>query len=258
MESGRVVGGTELTSYKGWILALLLVVSGAVAAGGPSVPPSGGDSVYLPAGQPSMIFPPNFIALDVLVGSDGFGLGTFYRREINPDYFWFVSFSISESKDGREVERIDPFTGATFTPGKLNRFMVLPLFGGIQRRMFRNSITDSFRPFVNGGIGPVMIYEMPYSRITPSSNGGVQIEQVDFFSALSQGTSHFTFGGFVGFGANFGSEESTVFGANFRFYIIQLVGDGLPSLYNPYTGEVTGAKNSFGGFFITFHIGTGY
>jgi hypothetical protein len=247
-----------MKSVRGVLLAGLLIAGGNALAGGPASS-VGRDSVLTAGTQGAMNFPPNFIALDILASGEGFGLGTLYRREITPDLFWSVMLSVSESKDGREVERIDPYTGVTYTPGKLNRFLVLPLFGGLQRRMFREDITDTFRPFINAGVGPAMIYEMPYTKVLPmEGGGGFQVEQVDFFAALSQGKAHFTFGGFIGFGANFGADETTVFGINFRYYFIPLYGDGLPSLYNPYTGQITSYKKDFGGFFITFHIGTGY
>lgn len=242
---------------RGFLLVALLIAGADALAGGIGQS-ARRDSVFAAGTQGSMNFPPNFIALDILASGEGFGLGTLYRREITPDLFWSVMFSITEAKDGREVERIDPYTGVTYTPGKLNRFMVFPLFGGLQRRMFREDITDTFRPFLNAGVGPAVIYEMPYTKLHPLDGGGFEVEQVDFFAALSQGKAHFTFGGFIGFGANFGADESTVFGINFRYYFIPLYGQGLPSLYNPYTGAVSSYKKDFGGFFITFHIGTGY
>lgn len=241
------------------VVVVGLMIMGVVSslAGNPG-PVDGRDTVYAPFNQGNIVFPPNLWALDILVGSTGFGLGTFYRREITPDLFWFASLSISDAKDDREVERIDPYTGATFTPGKLNRFLVAPLFAGLQRRLFREDITDTFRPFINGGFGPAMVYEMPYSRVVRTESGAFMVDEVDFFEAIGQGTAHFTLGGFIGFGANFGAEQSPTMGVNFRYYIIQLYGDGLPSLYNPYTGAITSRKKDFGGFYLTFHIGTGF
>ena len=98
----------------------------------------------------------NAWGLDVLVSNDGFGLGTFYRREFTEDLFGFAMFSISESKDEREFEQYDYYYGVSYVPGKLQRFMVLPLTFGLQYRLFREDITDNFRPFVNAGAGPTM------------------------------------------------------------------------------------------------------
>ncbi|MBP1691923.1 MAG: hypothetical protein H6Q32_1275, partial [Bacteroidetes bacterium] len=105
---------------------------------------------------------PNIWSLDILLGNDGFGLGTIYRRSLTPDLSAFLSFSISESKDEREVEYYDYYYGTMVSPGKLNRFLVLPLMAGIQYRLFRDDIVDTFRPYLNAGAGPAMIYMMPY------------------------------------------------------------------------------------------------
>jgi len=195
--------------------------------------------------------------LDLLISNDGFGLGGFYRRKLTPDLSAFISLSVSGSKDEREVERYDPFTGTSFTPGKLNRFIVAPLFLGAQYRLFREDIVDTFRPYVSGGIGPTMVYAAPFVNLTVTDEGFVRPEEIEFFNSLSKGTAYFTPGGYLGFGAFFGSEESSVFGVNVRYYFIYLLNDGIPSLYDIRTGEVTAYKKDFGGFFITLNIGMG-
>jgi len=200
----------------------------------------------------------NLWGLDILVSSDGFGLGTFYRREVTPDISWFLSFSVSESKDPREVERYDPYTGVSFVPGKLNRFMVLPLMAGLQYRIFREEIMDTFRPYVNAGVGPTMIYAMPFSQLRPVGNGYFEATQVEFFKSIGMGKAYYTVAAYIGFGAHFGNEKTSVFGVNFRYYFTYLFNDGIPSLYNPSTGTISSYKTDFGGFFITLNIGMGY
>jgi hypothetical protein len=192
--------------------------------------------------------------LDILLSNNGFGLGAFYRREFTEDLSGFLTLSVSESKDEREVEQYDYF-GNVFVPGKLSRFLVVPLMVGIQYRLFREDITDSFRPYVNAGAGPTLIYASPFAEIIPQQPSGFELRQVDFFKSLGKGQPHYTAGAFVGIGASFGSEKSNVVGVNLRYYFTYLFGDGLPSLYDIYTGEVVGTKKEFGGFFITFNIG---
>jgi len=194
---------------------------------------------------------------DFLISTDGFGLGGFYRRDLTPDIAGVVSLSISESKDPREVDQIDPFTGVTYTPGKLNRFLVLPLMVGIQYRLFREDITDSFRPYVNAGVGPSMIYVMPYADETWDSTGTVQMNQVDFFAAIGRGHPRFTGGGFIGLGANFGPTTGSVMGFNLRYYFMYLMSGSIPSLVNTIDGSLISTKRDFGGFFITLNIGFG-
>ncbi|MFN0158418.1 MAG: hypothetical protein ACKVRP_10150 [Bacteroidota bacterium] len=199
----------------------------------------------------------NAWGMDILISNDGFGLGTFYRREFTPDLFGFVNFSISESKDGREVERYDPYTQVPFVPGKLNRFLVMPLLFGLQQRLFREDIMDTFRPYINAGAGPTLIFAAPFTEITQTTTG-FQTKQVEFFKSLGKGQAHYTASAFIGAGANFGSDKNNLFGVNFRYYFTYLFSDGLPSLYNERSGEVAGTKKDFGGFFITLNVGLSY
>jgi hypothetical protein len=201
----------------------------------------------------------NAWGLDVLVSNDGFGLGTFYRRQFTEDLSGFAMLSISESKEEKEFEFFDQFTFQSFTPGKLRRFLVMPLTAGVQYRLFREDIMDNFRPFVNAGAGPTMIFSAPFADLTYDANGTLaRVTQVEFFKSLGRGQAHYTASGFIGVGANFGNEASNVFGVNFRYYFTYLLGDGLPSLYEPGRGNVIATKKSFGGFFITLNVGMAY
>jgi hypothetical protein len=211
--------------------------------------------IALPDSEPAAFH--NAWGVDILISNGGFGLGMFYRREFSDEWYGFASLSVSESKDDREIEQFDYYTGTSFTPGKLNRFLVIPLMFGVQHRLFKDEITDNFRPYVNAGAGPTMIYVTPYTRITYTASGP-QFEQVEFFNALGKGQPHYTVGGFIGFGANFGTEKANLFGVNFRYYFTYLVGDGLPSLFNANDGTVSNTKKDFGGFFITLNVGMAY
>jgi len=198
----------------------------------------------------------NCWGVDIMASDGGFGLGVFYRRELSPDLSWFTTFSVSEAKDEREVEQFDPYTGLSYVPGKLNRFLVLPLYAGIQYRLFREDIVDTFRPFVNAAVGPTIVYSMPFANVTTSDGSVTNVDQVDFFKAIGSGQAHYTVGGYIGFGANFGSVKGSVFGVNFRYYVVTLLSGSLPSTYNLYDGSIEGTKKDFGGVVITLSLGT--
>lgn len=201
----------------------------------------------------------NAWGLDILVSNDGFGLGTFYRREFSDDLFGFAMFSISEAKDEREFEQFDPFLpGVSYVPGKLMRFLVMPLTIGVQYRVFKDAIADNFRPFINAGVGPTMIFAAPFVEMVRTASGTPVPSQVEFFKSLGKGQPHYTATAFIGVGANFGTEKANVLGVNFRYYFTYLFGNGLPSLYNLNTGEIAGRKKDFGGFFITLNVGTAH
>ncbi|MGA9117709.1 MAG: hypothetical protein WB626_13145 [Bacteroidota bacterium] len=220
-----------------------------------ATPDSLPQGAYVPASDtPSR---PNAWGLDVLISNDGFGMGLFYRRAFSPDLFGFASLSISESKEEREVERYDPFTGMTYVPGKLNRFFVIPLSVGIQQRVFREDILDTFRPYVTLGAGPTIVYAAPFTRILRDVSGP-RYETVEFFRSIGQGRAYYTASAFIGAGAHFGSEEGSLFGLNLRYYFTYLLDGGLESAFDERTGEVVGRKTAFGGFFITFTVGVAY
>jgi hypothetical protein len=244
------------------LLSLLFAVSaGASAGSGPAL-----RSLALRDGQASTpadtslagsVAQRSFLGLDIIISNDGFGLGGFFRKEFSEDWSGFVSFSVSESKDDREVERIDPYYGVSYTPGKLSRFLVMPVLVGVQRRLFREDITDTFRPYLNAGVGPALVFAAPYVEWVNDGTGYSQLQDVEFFKSLGRGRAHYTVSSFVGVGANFGSDRSSVFGLNFRYYFTYLFGDGLPSLYDTNTGAVVANKKSFGGFAITLNFGMG-
>lgn len=199
----------------------------------------------------------SFWGIDIMVSNGGFGLGGQYRREFTPTLAGQITFSVSEAKDDQEVEFFDPYSGTSYKPGKLNRFMILPLMAGIQYRLFRDEIVETFRPYVNASVGPAMIYQMPYAENVAPPGERPVYKEVEFFTSIGKGHPEYTFGGFIGAGAYFGSDNSSVFGINVRYYFIYMLNGGLPSLFNPATGEVTSYKTDFGGFYITLNIGTG-
>jgi len=179
----------------------------------------------------------NSWGINLLVSTNGFGLGTFYRHEYSQDISGFIDLSISEAKDDDEKDYYDYYTGVRFTPGKINRFLVVPLYLGIEKRLFADEIMDNFRPYINAAVGPTMIYVFPYSE--------------EYFSALGHGRPKYTAGGYVGLGAFFGSERSNLLGLNIRYYFVPYPA-GLPSL------ESVPPKKEFGGFYITLNFGSAW
>jgi hypothetical protein len=237
-------------------IMLLVAATGWSQQGGTVTSDTAGKKNVSPAMAETRV-PVTLWGFDLLLSNSGFGFGLSYRRQYTEDLAGQVALSVSESKEGKEVEYYDPYTGSSFVPGKLNRFMVVPLTVGAQYRLFREDIVDTFRPYLNAGIGPTMIWEMPFAHVTQNPSGPPTVDQVEFFNAISQGTPHFTVGGFIGAGAYFGSQQSAILGINIRYYINYLLSGGLPSQYNPATGEITNWKSSFGGFYITINIGMG-
>jgi len=193
--------------------------------------------IQAPQGETVINSVRNAWGINILVSTNGFGMGSFFRHEYTDEVSGFIDLSISEAKDDNEKDYVDYYTGQTYTPGEVNRFLVLPLFVGIEHRLFADQIVDNFRPYVTAAAGPAMIYVFPYNE--------------EYFSALGHGQAKYTAGGFIGAGAYFGSERSTVLGLNMRYYYIPYP-SGLESL------TYVSPKTQFGGFFITLTFGSGW
>ncbi|MDI6780137.1 MAG: hypothetical protein QME25_08125 [Bacteroidota bacterium] len=177
----------------------------------------------------------NSWGLDLMISTNGFGLGTFYGYEFSNELTGKISFLISDAKDEREVELYN-YYGQSFTPFKINRFLVFPLLFGIEYRLFKDEILDNFRPYVTAAAGPTMIYSTPYER--------------EFFNSLKYGQAHYTAGGYIGIGAFFGSERSNVLGMNIRYYVIPYP-KGIESMYKT-------TKKEFGGISLSISFGSGW
>lgn len=192
---------------------------------------------------------------DILLSNNGFGLAGFYRHQYTRDLFGTVTLGVAESKDDNEVEYYD-YWGQSYVPGKVNRFLLIPLHIGVQYRLFADDITDSFRPYVNAGAGPTVVLASPYNR--------------EYFNSLGYAQAHYTLGGYVGVGAFFGSDPGSLSGINIRYYFVPF-SNGIESLQDPGTDVIPQAgetfapytipgkirkKNDFGGFFITINLGS--
>ncbi|NJD22991.1 MAG: hypothetical protein FIA82_10055 [Melioribacter sp.] len=186
--------------------------------------------------RPPEIFPNNAWGVDVMFTEGGFGLGTFLRKSLAVDLTGFVDFSISETKDEREVTYIDYF-GNSYTPDKVNRSFQLPLNFGVQYRMFSESLTDNLRPYLAAGIGPTLIITTPYDK--------------EFFNAFGSAQTKYAIGGYVGFGANMGTSKSNLIGLNVRYYYTYVFGDGIENITNVF-------RKNFGQFALTLTVGIMY
>jgi hypothetical protein len=193
----------------------------------------------------------NAWGFDLLMSNNGFGAGFFLRHEYTDEIAGFLSFAVSDVKDPSEMEYIDPWTGQSIVPNKVNRLIYMPLVAGIQYRLFKDDIVDNFRPYFSAGFGPSLVFVAPYStpRIDPLT-GQSSYGQIDFFSSLKYGRLRYTVGGYIGAGAYFGLDKGSLSGLNFRYYF-----SPFPSGIQVMTNSIV--KN-FGGLYITLSFGTLY
>lgn len=172
--------------------------------------------------------------IDVLFSGNGFGLGGFYYHEFSHTLFGFAHLGISGVQNTDEFEEYDPRSQQWMVPNKINRLFMFPLTFGVQYRLFKDDVSENFRPFIQAGVGPSLIMSTPYSK--------------EFFSAFGDAQFHVRPGGFVGAGLYFGDGQKNLTGAHIRYYYIPFGGDGLASV------EGFPIKN-FGGIFLSLSVG---
>jgi hypothetical protein len=210
-----------------WILLIIII---------PQVNVNGQEIGELAPDKELEVFPDNAFGVDILFSEGGFGLGSFYRRQLSSTITFFTDFSISEAKDEREFEIYD-FFGTPVTVGKKNRVFIIPFTAGVQYRLFRSTISDNLRPYLNAGIGPTIAVVNPY--------------ELEFFEAFGKAQARYALGSYIGLGANFGLDKKSLIGVNLRYYFIRLFGEGVESLQNR-------KRKDLGGFFLTINIGMMY
>jgi hypothetical protein len=186
--------------------------------------------------KPPEIFPPNIWGMDLMFGEGGFGLGTFYRRSFSLTTTGFVDISFSETKDEREVDYVDIY-GNSYTPNAVNRSFQVPVNFGIQYRIFAETLTENFRPYIVMGVGPTFIITDPYDH--------------EFFNAIRYSKLHYGAGGYIGLGANMGISKKSLVGLKIYYYYSHIFDNGIENLTNEF-------RKDFGQFFITLNLGIMY
>jgi len=186
--------------------------------------------------RPAEVFPPNIWGMDIMFGEGGFGLGTFYRRSFSKTVTGFIDLSFSETKDERELDYVDIY-GNTYTPNKVNRSFQVPVNFGLQYRIFSETITENFRPYICLGVGPTFIITDPYDH--------------EFFNAIRYSKLHYGAGGYVGMGANIGISKTSLVGLKIYYFYSHVFDQGIENLTNEF-------RNDFGQFFITLNLGIMY
>ncbi|MCX6120200.1 MAG: hypothetical protein NTX44_01085 [Ignavibacteriales bacterium] len=213
--------------------------------------------VFTPS-NPNLIHPQSYRpmvrawGLDLLMSNNGFGLGTFYRYEMTDELSLMFNFAISDVKDETEFEQYD-YYGNSFVPGKKNRLLMMPLTASVEYRLFKDDIVDNFRPFIDAGLGPTMVFVAPYAHPTvyyypDGTYNYTDPGKIDFFTSLKYGKMRYTLGGYIGAGAYFGMEKGTITGLSVKYFYAQFP-DGIEVMYG-------GFVRTFGGLFITLSFGS--
>lgn len=179
----------------------------------------------------------------IFMNSFGYGVGVFYRHQFDDELSYQTEVEISSGKAENEFEQYNYF-GQTFTPGKLNSVILFPINNSINYRLFKEDIVDNFRPFITGSVGPLIIYQYPY-------------DPIDSFSGFGIGEWKFGMTGSIGFGADFGSNFTTIQGVSLK-YTLHYVPSGVAIMgYRDDSGKILDFRNTyiFQGIQISLNLG---
>jgi outer membrane protein W len=239
-----------------FLFFILLLSTGAFAQ---ALPGTDTTIIFTPS-NPNLIQPQSYRSatkawgLDLLMSNNGFGLGLFYRYELSDELSLMGNFAVSDVEGDAEFEQYD-YYGNSFVPGKKNRLLMIPVTFSMQYRLFKDEIADNFRPFVNAGVGPTMVYVSPYANpidyyFPDGTYAYTDPGKIDFFTALKYGKMHYTVGGFIGAGVYFGMDKGTLTGLSVKYFIAPF--------QNGFEVMQGGYIKNFGGLFITLSFGTMY
>lgn len=181
-------------------------------------------------------FPTNSWGVNLMFGEGGFGLGSFLKKELSKNFYGFIDFSISESKDEKEFDYVD-YYGVVYTFNKKNRVFVIPVNLGVQYRIFSDALTDNMRPFIGIAAGPTFVITNPYEK--------------EFFDALGYSTMKLAVGGYIAFGAYFGTSKTSLLGLTIKYSFAHMFDNGVENLFGRY-------RNNIGSLSISLDIGLQY
>jgi outer membrane protein W len=128
----------------------------------------------------------------------GFGAGMYYKHLLARNLSAGITLDIGGAKGPKEF--------ASESELKVNRIYVMPLILNLQYRVLADVLSEGLRPYLTAGAGPSFVMATD--------------AQEDFFTSFGNPVFTTTFGGYFGFGANFGLDPKANFGASLRYYII--------------------------------------
>jgi len=131
------------------------------------------------------------------VSTTGGGIGGKLKWGDRENTLHTLTLEVGGVKDEKEYLAYNYYWGYYETMNRKRYVFLVPMFYGIQKRLFKDKIEDNFRPFYIVEAGPL------YGVRFPVGNG--------FFSNIKRGRSGITLGGFVGGGIEMGDASSSIF-----------------------------------------------
>ncbi|MBU3699785.1 MAG: hypothetical protein FGM33_07225 [Candidatus Kapabacteria bacterium] len=238
------------------IIAVVLVLTGTARA-----QVTGDD---LPATDTTILFRPvrplmeditnqavayNHAGGNILLSSSGWAFGGFYGFELGSGITLGLDAFITGRRNTDEFDNALLNGVIPVVAEKVNRLFMIPVTLSLQYRLFRESLQETFRPYVALGATAGNIIRTPYIDEGDFYNPPRYFE---FFESFGYAETYFRPGIMIGGGAVFGPVgKGNQVGVSVRYYTIPFGGDGLESIRGkPIT--------DFGGLIISLSIGAAW
>ncbi len=114
----------------------------------------------------------NEYGMDLTIAMSGFGIGGTYRIALPNMYHLGLNADFYMMRDENEITYYD-YYGYPIERNKFNRLFFLPVNAELKKRLFAESIEESFRPYLVGQAGLTFGMNFPqtdsydYQRLTP-------------------------------------------------------------------------------------------
>ena len=150
-------------------------------------------------------------ALVLALSEYGLGAGGALRGRLSDDWSATAELSIGAGRDEREQSIGGGLLGEAEVRFKRNNVLLVPLQVGVERRLFRTTVEDNFRPFVALAVGPTLAYQWPYFDDLDGDGRRDDGEALTTgLSGLGDGQARVGVGGTVTVGAAFGRGPRTL------------------------------------------------
>ena len=186
---------------------------------------------------------------NLLLSASGWAFGGYYGFELGSGITLNLDAFITGRRNTDEFDNALLGGVIPIVAEKVNRLLMVPVTMSLQYRLFRESLQETFRPYVAFGATAATIVQAPYidegDFYTPA-------RYYEFFESFGYATTHFRPGIMLGFGSTFGPVgKGNQIGVSVKYYTIPFGGDGLESIRGkPIT--------DFGGLVVALSIGTAW
>ncbi len=153
----------------------------------------------------------------LLLTNSGFGFGGYYRKALSETTSLVGEIMLGSGKDEREQKFIT-FWGQAVIPNKKNYLLIVPLQFGVQKRLFKETIRENFRPYIQLSGGPAFGWVSPYFRDSNGNGTREPQEKIyDSIGAFPKGKGRVGVGGTLALGAFFGFSKRTTQGVRLGY-----------------------------------------